>query len=372
MTVGCWNIEGANEKINSVKISKLEQPFFEETLKHFDIFCVQETHLHPDENIPQVTGYVATPHSRKVSGNNRYFGGMIVYIKASIKNGTQIGHNFDVDTLEVKLLKNFFGLKSDVNILFTYASPITSCYTKSRDENILEKIECKYIGFDNLIIIGDLNGKTKEGEDFVVDENDRHSPINVPFYTTRDRFIGRENMDDHPIDEQGKIILDPCKSTGLRILNGRIQGDKQGLFTRYSTRNVNEKPSVIDYAVCSKAWLPEVLSFSVLPYTGHSDHCCVSLKIKTNTVIKIVPPPVKPKCKNFEKTIFTYDKRKREVYEHAIRNDTNFEILKNLLDKKELTNLELNDCVKLVNLILLNAAKKVKFSKKTKRRWWPK
>ena len=79
-------------------------------------------------------------------------------------------------------------------------------------------------------------------------------------------------MDDHPIDEQGKKILDLWKGTGLRILNGRIHGDKLGLFTRYSTRNAGENPSAIDYALCSKSWLSEVLSFSVLPYVGHSDH----------------------------------------------------------------------------------------------------
>ena len=104
LAVGCWNIEGANEKVNSVKISKLGQTFFEKTLKHFDVFYVQETHMSLDENIPESIGYDATPHSRNVSGNNRYFGGMILYIKSSIKNGTKIGHNFDVDALEVKLL----------------------------------------------------------------------------------------------------------------------------------------------------------------------------------------------------------------------------------------------------------------------------
>ena len=54
LAVGCWHIEGADEKINSVKISKLGQPYFRNTLKMFDIFCVQETHLSVDENIPEI------------------------------------------------------------------------------------------------------------------------------------------------------------------------------------------------------------------------------------------------------------------------------------------------------------------------------
>ena len=251
LALGCWNIEGADEKINSVKISKLSQKFFQDLLKTFDIFCVQETHLSKYENIPIIEGYDATPQCRNISGNNRFFGGMIIYVKSSIKNGIKIGYNFDVDVVEVSLLKTFFGFENDIKILFTYASPLNSSYTTSRNVNILEKIECNYTGVgNNLIIMGDLNGKTKQGEDFVRDESDKHSPINVPFYS-RDSYLKRENMDDHPIDEQGKLILDLCKSTGLRILNGRTPGDKQGMITRFSTKNVNENPSVIDYALCS-------------------------------------------------------------------------------------------------------------------------
>ena len=69
---------------------------------------------------------------------------MIVYIKSSIKNGIKIGHNF-VGTLEITLFKKFFGLKNDNRILFTYTSPMTSSYSKTRCTNILEKIESNYI-----------------------------------------------------------------------------------------------------------------------------------------------------------------------------------------------------------------------------------
>ena len=74
LALGCWNIEGADEKINSVKISKLSQKFFQDTLKTFDIFCVQETHLSKNENIPIIEGYDATPQCRNISGNNRFLG----------------------------------------------------------------------------------------------------------------------------------------------------------------------------------------------------------------------------------------------------------------------------------------------------------
>ena len=55
-----------------------------------------------------------------------------------------------------------------------------------------------------------------------------------------------------------------------------------GKFTRYPV-NLNDKPSVVDYAICSEPLLREMPNFSVLPFNGMSDHCCLFLKIVTNT-----------------------------------------------------------------------------------------
>ena len=85
------------------------------------------------------------------------------------------------------------------------------------------------------------------------------------------------------MDEQGKTILEICKSNSLRILNGRTMGDEFGTFTRYPKRKF-ENPSVIDYSLCGEALLPSIFSFSVLPFTELSDHCCISTFIKVNRV----------------------------------------------------------------------------------------
>ena len=52
VTVGCWNIQGLYENVNGIKICKLNYPDFQNTLKKFDILCLQETHLSQDEKIP--------------------------------------------------------------------------------------------------------------------------------------------------------------------------------------------------------------------------------------------------------------------------------------------------------------------------------
>ena len=370
LAVGCWNIEGVYEKVNSIKVCKLNDISFQNTLNKFDILCLQETHLSPEDIIPEFKGYVFKSHCRKISGKNRYFGGIFIFIRESIKNGVKVDHKFDEDALEITYLKNFFGLDKDIKNLFTYASPINSCYTKSRTMNVLDKIETTYIdGGNNLIIMGDLNGRTKLGEDFVRDKTDNHSPINVPSYYSRDTALGRKNMDEHVIDTQGKVILELCKSSKLRILNGRTPGDDHGGFTRFPS-NFTDKPSVIDYALCSEPLMNEVLYFSVLPFTGLSDHCCISLKIKANVKIQTIPPsenrPIEPGKKVTTKQTFVYDKSRKHVYEQALNHDKNIETLKYFFEQEKMTSDNIDVGISKLNDILVSAAKKSGFIKRSK------
>ena len=102
---------------------------------------------------------------------------------------------FDVDALEITFSKKIFGLRRDVKFSFTYASPIGSPYTRSRTENILEKIETRCIDDGGYIIMGDLNGKTKTEEDFVRDKYDKHSHLITP------------NTGSHQVDKTWTNIL---------------------------------------------------------------------------------------------------------------------------------------------------------------------
>ncbi len=286
LTVGTWNIEGVFYKVNGTRHSKLDEEPFKTTLKKFDILCLQETHCHQNEAFSIPAGYYSTPHCRKISKNSRYFGGMLLLIKSQFKKGIKINKGLDVDDLEITLLHNFFDIEEDIKIIFTYASPLNSCYTKNRSENILEKLDMNLAGARSTsLVMGDLNGRTQVADDFVRDALDEHSPINIPFYT-RDTALKRENSDTHIVDKQGKTILDLCKTHSMRILNGRLKGDMTGRFTRYP-KNQRDSPSLIDYALCGEALLPNILYFTVLPFTELSDHCCISVNIRI-----CIPPRV--------------------------------------------------------------------------------
>ena len=360
LTVGCWNIEGIYEKINGIKICKLEDETFQDMLKTFDILCLQETHTSQLENFKQVENFIAIPHCRKISKNNRYFGGMLLFIRKSLRKGVKVKQDFDVDTIEITLQKNFFGLDRNINMLFTYASPINSPYTKSRTINILEKIEANIVdGRNTYLVMGDLNGRTKKGEDFVKDSSDKYSPINVPFYT-KDTELYRNNLDAHPIDEQGKIILDLCKSCSLRILNGRTTGDVNGRLTRYPNKP-NENPSLIDYAICGESLMSKIFSFSVLPLTELSDHCCIATNIKIN--IKQQNNDCLDDDSNCGKLItnkiqITYDNNRKHIFKENLHKNKNLESLAKILNEPELNKKELDTIISKLNEIILDAAKK--------------
>ena len=72
--------------------------------------------------------------------------------------------------------------------------------------------------------------------------------LDLPFRSNDDIPIPRLNSDTQRVNERGKKLLQLCKNTDIRILNGRFFGDTMGRFTCYSNTG---KPSTIDYMLSS-------------------------------------------------------------------------------------------------------------------------
>ena len=271
--IGSWNIHGAYYLVNNFKVNKLESEIFLKTLALHDILCLQETHCGPrDEIACHINDFHAIPHSRKRSSNNRFYGGMMLLVRKSIRKGVKVMYTEDPDILGIILNKDFFGLKQDYTVWFTYAPPSSSSYSVTR-EKVLCSLE-KFLVTDNngcSFILGDLNGRTTQNPDFIADDNDHHSPISVIADYRHDTPIPRNNMDRSPVDKQGKEILEICKNLNFRILNGRTHGDRWGALTRYPIA-ANDNPSLLDYALCSLDIISLVRSFRVHPITDISDH----------------------------------------------------------------------------------------------------
>ena len=89
---------------------------------------------------------------------------------------------------------------------------------------------------------------------------------------------------DRTCNSHGVKLLDLCKSTCLRIVNGRLGNDHNiGTYTFVSQHGA----SVIDYLLTSDQHLSSIVRFSVDPISEWSDHVPLGYSIHCNNVKKV-------------------------------------------------------------------------------------
>ena len=89
-------------------------------------------------------------------------------------------------------------------------------------------------------------------------ENDSSDYLCVPSSYVSDIPLAIKNIDVKEHDTHGKQLLDLCKGSGFRILNGRKVGDLQG---NYTVSVIGAPPSVIDYMLCNSEFFSSVNYF---------------------------------------------------------------------------------------------------------------
>ena len=179
--------------------------------------------------------------------------------------------------------KYFFGLEKDIFICFAYIPPASSVYAKNLTYDLIDDLSeeiSKFQSQGNILIAGDFNAKTSTENDFVSDIDDKHSPIHEIDTYNCDPPIKRNNSDKHGVDGQGRRLLDLCKNSRVRILNGRFPGDRVGNLTRIPL-SYRESPSTLDYMAADIELCNKISAFYVLPNTGISDHNCLCASIHT-------------------------------------------------------------------------------------------
>ena len=128
LRIGTWNIHGVYENTNKFQTNKLESPFFLRILKVHDILCLQETHLGPHElPVEHLTDFHAIPHCRLKSANGRFFGGMLLLVRKSIRPGVKISSTENRDILGVTLRQEFFPDPERRDFLIHICSPPELC-----------------------------------------------------------------------------------------------------------------------------------------------------------------------------------------------------------------------------------------------------
>jgi hypothetical protein len=98
----------------------------------------------------------------------------------------------------------------------------------------------------------------------------------------------RMSQDTKGINEHGKKLIELCKASGLRMLNGRVFKDKNiGKYTRVETTGC----SVVDYVVCDAHASNCIVDFEVGPKMPESDHCPLIFALQSGTNVNVCVPP---------------------------------------------------------------------------------
>ncbi len=149
-----------------------------------------------------------------------------------------------------------------------------------------------YIMFSNLgsvKICGDLNSRTSVESDcpetYAHNEMcDNDEPDIVASTYEADLTLPNRCSQDSIVNTQGKLLLDFCKSTGLRIVNGRLSDDKHlGKFTFHRLMKKGETKmarSTIDYLLVPSSCFKDILFFNIDDKVPESDHCSLSFMFK--------------------------------------------------------------------------------------------
>lgn len=136
-------------------------------------------------------------------------------------------------------------------------------------------------------VIGDINGRVGIESDFILDDIlDENLQDNINFidYVKDDIFTDRLSEDLKVPNSFGRRILELCKSTGLRICNGRFGVDS----SKFTFQNKNGC-SVIGYLLISSDCVYSLIKkLTVKEFNTYSCHAplAVELYMKGNRVIK--------------------------------------------------------------------------------------
>ena len=346
VSICSWNVGGLISK----SYNKISDPSFVNELTSYDIAFLCETHIGMENHI-DIEGFQHIPICRPIARNNRYYGGLAVLIRKSIRSGIKILKNTSSEFQWIKLSKNFFNLEKDIYVCFSYVSPCS--FQHKSDADTLEAIVRDINIFRNeghILLCGDLNARTGSDPDFIQNDTDKHIPLD-PSYIIDANIIQRCS-EDQKVDDRGKQLNELCISSRMRILNGRTLGDFYGKFTCQTPTGA----SVVDYVIASEELLKDVIYFHVDSFIPMflDCHSKVSVSLKASFKRDILHNRNKkmPDC-------FKWNKFSSEKFKNALHDKEISQKIKSFMDNKfDTQETDINDACSLFEDIVLDTAKK--------------
>ena len=331
LKVGYWNIHGHTSKIVG---NKLNDPEFIKVVSKNDIIGLGEIHSESEVSIPGFVSLKQKIRDKKTKGP-KIAGGIGVFVKEEILNSVTVVENKNIDSIWVRI-RNGKEKKNDLYLGTYYVSPDSQ---KSKKNDFFHSINEEIVHFSkkgDIIIQGDLNGRTGEDLDFI--ESDKFDADLGIDDLNKDNQILR-NSEDKVKNQRGEQCLDLCKLNDLLILNGRLTGD---IFGKLTCHNWNGS-SVVDYCIVPYDFLCNISSFTVGEYLPWlSDHY-ISTLVHIENLARIT----KGNENNFDlHPGFLWNEEEFEKYKEALSLPQISEKVNNVLSNNSLSVTEISEEIK--------------------------
>jgi exonuclease III len=302
-----WNIHGLSHNVLGDKTKNKD---FLNCIKNIDFLFLTETWSDKNIDIPGFKAFVsdvATSHTTRAS---RKSGGIALLTKIK----------FEKNVLPVKQSKNFLwckvskellNIEKDLYLCGVYIPPEKSAYFEKEIFDILENDIALFSSKGYTMILGNFNARTNKLEDYIT-KNGNNFIQDTSENSLQTKI--RQNFDNQ-INNHGKQLINLCKSSDLRTLNGRTKGDSLGRATFHGSNGI----SVVDYIICDQELFQKVEHFIVKHPTYLSDHSQIITWIDIKKYI--AEPNVEP-C-NIQMTKlpkqFIWDKQSKNNFRQTLK-----------------------------------------------------
>ena len=141
------------------------------------------------------------------------------------------------------------------------------------------------------------------------------------------------------VNENGKQLLNMCKTDNFFIVNGRIGSNPKCDFTCHTARG----QSVVDYFIVDGLLLRNISVFSVNKLTPLSDHCSISINLRLEACAT-----QKTESNSKVKTYYKWKETDKMIYNEAI-NSVEYQVqLSDIKNNLSTSDTDINDTVQII------------------------
>ena len=303
LRISLLNVQGLiSKRVNKLKSKELFSIF-----QNHDIILFTETWTSDISDL-NVDGFECFPlHRTSKPGSKRNSGGIAVYIRNEYVSDDILFLQSDDDILWLKI-----NLENDLYLGLCYVLPELSSRQSMVDTSTFDRLNDSIVSIYsitneqcNILLAGDFNSRTSDNVDYVAFDSDSNFDV-LPDDYIADRCLPRFSQDKGHLNSNGTFLLDLCKQSGLRILNGRVGSDAGiGKYTFVGHRG----SSLVDYVLASDNIFNLIADFSVEEPNILSDHCLISLELQSSGTVS---------NKNYKNTCHV---RNGQVYSKLVWNN---------------------------------------------------